>query len=354
MFWLSAILLMLDPLPVAAEEPVRINDLVMVGTHNSYKLAMPDERMARLREHDPQAADSLDYAHRPLTEQLDAGARQIELDVYYDPHGDHFAETSDDPALRRPGFKVQHIPGLDDRTSCPTLVQCLAVIKGWSDAHPGHAPILVMMNAKDSTGDATPIVEALPFTETAFDALDREIRSMLPADKLIVPDDVQGSYPTLREAVLADNWPTLDAARGRLMFALDEGPEKVALYRGDRVSLEGRVLFVNTDEDSPAAAYLTLNHPIRQAERIRRAVEAGFIVRTRADEGTAAARTGDTRQRDAALASGAQYVSTDYLWPDPRFGTAYRVGLPGGAAVACNPVSRPQGCGTDPLEAPAR
>src|SRR5690606_27073438 len=215
MFWLSAILLMLDPLPVAAEEPVRINDLVMVGTHNSYKIAMPDERMARLREHDPQAADSLDYAHRPLTEQLDAGARQIELDVYYDPHGGHFAETSDDPALRRPGFKVQHIPGLDDRTSCPTLVQCLAVIKGWSDAHPGHAPILVMMNAKDSTGDATPIVEALPFTETAFDALDREIRSMLPADKLIVPDDVQGSYPTLREAVLADNWPTLERARGR-------------------------------------------------------------------------------------------------------------------------------------------
>lgn len=354
MFWLSAILLMLDPAPVAAEDPVRINDLVMVGTHNSYKLAMPEEHMERLREYDPQAADSLDYAHRPLTEQLDAGARQIELDVYYDPHGGHLAGTSDDPALRRRGFKVQHIPGLDDRTSCPTLVQCLAIIKSWSDAHPGHAPILVMMNAKDSTGDASPIVEALPFTEAAFDALDREIRSVLPADKLIVPDNVQGSYPTLREAVLADNWPTLDAARGRLMFALDEGPEKVALYRGDRASLEGRVLFVNTEEDSPAAAYLTLNHPIRQAERIRRAVEAGFIVRTRADEGTAAARTGDTRQRDAALASGAQYISTDYLWPEPRFDTGYRVGLSGGAAVVCNPVRRPQGCGADPLEALAR
>lgn len=354
MFWLSAILLMIDPLPVAAEDPVKINDLMMIGTHNSYKLAMPAERMARLREYDAEAADSLDYAHRPLTEQLGAGARQIELDVYYDPRGGHLAGTSDDPTLRRPGFKVLHIPGLDDRTSCPTLVQCLAIIKGWSDTHPGHAPILVMMNAKDSTGEADPIVRALPFTEAAFDALDREIRSVLPAEKLIVPDDVQGSYPTLREAVLADNWPTLEAARGRLMFALDEGPEKVALYRGDRISLEGRVLFVNTDADSPAAAYLTLNHPLRQAERIRRAVQAGFIVRTRADEGTIAARTGDTRQRDAALASGAQYVSTDYLWSDPRFGTDYRVGLPDGATVACNPVSRPQGCGADPLEAPRR
>lgn len=351
MLWLHAALFMLDPTPVAADDPVRINDLVMVGTHNSYKLAMPTERMARLRRRDRQAADSLDYAHRPLVEQLDAGARQIELDVYYDPKGGHLADTSDDPLLRRPGFKVQHIPGLDDRSSCVLLIQCLTIIKRWSDTHPGHAPILIMMNAKDSSG---PIVKALPFTETAFDALDREIRSVLPADKLIVPDDVQGDYPTLRDAVLADNWPTLEAARGRLMFALDEGPEKVALYRGDRASLEGRALFVNAPEDSPAAAYLTLNHPLRQAERIRRAVQAGFIVRTRADEGTMAARTGDTRQRDAALASGAQYISTDYLWPDPRFASGYRVRLSGDAAVACNTVRRPQGCGNAPLEKLAR
>jgi hypothetical protein len=124
------------------------------------------------------------------------------------------------------------------------------------------------------------------------------------------------------------------------MFALDEGPEKVALYRGAHTSLEGRVMFVNAPEDSPAAAYLTLNHPLRDAERIARAVRAGFIVRTRADEGTLAARTNDTRQREAALASGAQYVSTDYLWPDPRFGTSYRVALPGGGPARCNPIRR--------------
>jgi hypothetical protein len=31
---------------------------------------------------------------------------------------------------------------------------------------------------------------------------------------LLTPDDVQGHYPTLREAVLHDNWPKLGAARG--------------------------------------------------------------------------------------------------------------------------------------------
>ncbi|MEG3171213.1 Ca2+-dependent phosphoinositide-specific phospholipase C [Sphingomonas sp. ZB1N12] len=38
----------------------------------------------------------------------------------------------------------------------------------------------------------------------AYTALDAEIRSVMPSGKLIVPDVVQGRYPTLRDAVLAD------------------------------------------------------------------------------------------------------------------------------------------------------
>ena len=56
------------------------------------------------------------------------------------------------------------------------------------------------------------------------------------------------------------------------------------------------------------------------------------------------ARAGDTSQRDAALASGAHYVSTDYVWPDERFGTGYVVDLPGDTAARCNPVSAPRRC----------
>ena len=52
----------------------------------------------------------------------------------------------------------------------------------------------------------------------------------------------------------------------------------------------------------------------------------------------------------AALAGGAQYVSTDYLWPDPRFATGYQVPLPQGAAATCNPV-RADHCGMTDLEA---
>ena len=337
MFWLFAL-----PMIVATDAPLRINDLTMVGTHNSYKLAMPSERMAQLRAVDPASADALDYAHRPIVEQLNAGTRQLELDIWYDPRGGLYADGSDDPAMQQPGFKVQHMAGFDNRSNCLTLVACLTIIRNWSDANPGHVPILLMFN----TNDNGRFLKGEPYSETAYDALDAEVRSVLSPDKLIVPDDVQGDHPTLRDAVLANSWPTLAASRGKFMFALDEGPAKVALYRGKRRSLEGRVFFVNTDEQSPAAAYLTLNDPIGQADRIAAAVKANFIVRTRADVATREARTNDFRPRDAALRSGAQYISTDYLWPDPRFAGDYRVALPDRAVALCNPVRRPLGCRT--------
>lgn len=334
--------------------PVRLNDIAVVGTHNSYKLPMPAATMARIRAASPAMADALDYGHRSLVAQLDAGARQLEIDVNYDPEGGRYARGSNDPKLTRPGFKVLHIPGIDNSSSCVLLVDCLRLIRGWSDAHPGHVPIMLMFNAKDEQNAARGGIDALPFTAAAYDALDAEIRSVLSPDKLITPDDVQGRYPTLRDAVLAGNWPTLDTARGRILFALDEPPAKVAVYRGARRSLEGRVFFINTDEASPAAAYLTINDPVAEGARIRRDVALGFLVRTRADADTREARADDTTRRDAALASGAHYVSTDYLWADPRFPGNYTVHLPGNAVVRCNPVRATASCAAATLEAPIK
>lgn len=340
---------------------LKLNDILTIGTHNSYKTTIPPAVMALIEQREPGSSRGLDYGHPPLDVQLDAGARQLEIDVYRDPEGGRFAHPvlplkagvrispERMAAWERPGYKVMHVPDEDVLSSCPTLIDCLKVVRRWSLAHPGHAPIMLMFNAKDDRSEVPGGTDALPYDEAAFDALDREIRSVFPPSALITPDDVQGSYPTLRQAVLHDNWPTLGQARGKVLFALDEGPQKVALYRGARRSLEGRVFFINTDEDSSAAAYLTLNEPFADAARIRADVEAGFIVRTRADADTVEARTDDIRRRDAALASGAQFVSTDYLIPDPRF-PAYRVGLPGGAIVACNPARAAGKCGGIPIE----
>ena len=326
-----------------AEPALRTNDISVVGTHNSYKQAMPAETMAMLRARDPQAAEALDYAHRSLVEQLDRGARQIELDVNHDPEGGYYAGPgTGEPDLAVPGFKVLHMPGIDNASSCLRLTQCLQILRAWSDAHPRHVPILLMVNTKESANAVTG-QPALPFDEAAYDALDAEIRSVLPPEKLITPDDVQDGYPTLRDAVRANNWPLLDEARGRFLFALDEDPDKVAVYRGRRRSLEGRLFFINTDEDSPAAAYMTINDPVRDEERIRQAVAAGYLVRTRADAETREARADDRSRLEAALASGAQYISTDYLWSDPRL-SAYTARLPDGETVRCTPIRQQAAC----------
>ena len=341
---------------------LKLNDLVTVGTHNSYKTAVPEAVLALVRAAAPDRADELDYRHRALSEQLDAGARQIEIDVYRDPDGGRFVDPAAlraagvalDPARRaalaEPGFKVMHVQDVDVLSTCVTLRECLGIVRRWSIDHPDHAPILMMFNAKSDPSPVPGGVAALPFDEAAFDALDREIRAVFPPRALITPDDVQRGYPTLRAAVLHGAWPTLGQARGKMLFALDEEPEVVARYRGRRRSLEGRVFFINTDEASPAAAYLTLNDPLADAERIRKAVAAGFIVRTRADSGTVEARANDPRRRDAALASGAQFVSTDYLWPEPRLHNAYQVRLPGDAAALCNPLRAAGRCAGHPVE----
>ncbi|RZJ98419.1 MAG: phosphatase PAP2 family protein [Brevundimonas sp.] len=340
--------------PVWMDGALRLNDLSAVGTHNSYKLAIPGDELAAMTAVNP-AARGLDYAHRPLVEQLDEGARQIEIDVLNDPQGGRYARPRTAlgggaplspafaEAMARPGFKTLHMPDVDFRSSCLTFVACLIEIRDWSRAHPDHAPILIMLNAKTGAAPLPGGVAPLDFDAAAWDALDAEIHSVFGADGLITPDQVQGDHPTLREGVLAGGWPTLGEARGKVFFALDEGPEKVASYRGARRSLEGRAMFINTDEASPAAAYLTLNDPVAQQARIRAAVEAGFVVRTRADADTVEARAASVTRRSAALSSGAQYVSTDYLWADTRFPT-YEVRLPGGAAAICNPVRAAQRC----------
>lgn len=344
-------------------DALRMNDLMAVGTHNSYKQWIPAEEMAIMVAARGPRALGIDYGHRPLTEQLDAGARQLELDVVADPEGGRYAKpltvfghgTALPPemaaALAKPGFKTMHMPDVDFRVSCVTFVSCLKQIRAWSDTHRDHAPILILINAKEGEATVPGGVKPLAFTEALFDAFDAEIRSVFGDDRLITPDQVRGKAATLREGVLNGGWPTIGQARGKVFFALDEDPAKVAIYRGKRVSLEGRAMFVNTDEASPAAAYLTLNDPVGEKDRIAAAVKAGFIVRTRADADTQEARRNDAARRTAAFTSGAQYVSTDYMWPDPRFPGGYTVRLTGGDVAACNPVRQPKACDGLAIEA---
>lgn len=331
----------------ALVDALPMNALQAIGTHNSYKLAIPPNEMAVIAAASPRQAQALDYSHPPLGQQLEAGARQLEIDVAYDPAGGLYAAPAglrmagasaqpyDLAPLKGPGLKVLHVPDADYRSNCPTFQACLAAVRSWSRANPDHAPLLILLNLKEGGPSLPGGVKAPAFDAGAMDALDAEIRAAFPKGALITPDKVQGRHATLRQAVAAGAWPTLKAARGKVMFACDCTAAQVALYRGERKALEGRAAFVNTEESSPAAGYITLNDPVGQSERIRAAVKAGIIVRTRADADTWEARRNDRARQVAAFASGAQYVSTDYMRPDPRLGP-YEAKLPGGGAARLN------------------
>jgi hypothetical protein len=219
-------------------------------------------------------------------------------------------------------------------------------MKQWSDDNPNHLPIVVMIEAKDEDIDDPMGVFTMPipFGQDEVDDIDEEIRAVFAEDRLITPDDARGEYPTLEQAVLAGNWPTLREARGRIMFTfLNRGDTKEAYIEG-HPSLEGRVMFTNSEQGEPEAAWFNVNNALDDGERIRELVDAGYLVRTRADEETQQARDDDYTLQEAAFASGGQLVSTDYVVPDPAFGTDYFATVPGGYVARCNPISAPDDC----------
>lgn len=308
-----------------AEGALRLNDIQILGSHNSYKLAMPAENFALLSAARPEVAASLEYDHRSLPEQLTLGIRKLELDVFYDPQGALFGARSPDSQ-----FPVLHVQNLDDRSHCASLIHCLTLLRTWSEQHPRHVPVFISFNAKDAQIEWPGAVTPLPFGEDAWLAMDHEIRAVL-GGKLITPAEVFTSGEL--------NWPLLDSARGRFVAVLDEAGDKRRSYVSD---WQSRAMFANLPEGQPGAAIMIINDPVTDFAEIQRLVRAGFIVRTRADADTREARTNDIQRRDRAFASGAQLISTDYYLPAVHFDSDYVVRM--NAPAHCNPVRRSGNC----------
>ncbi|HKD46224.1 MAG TPA: Ca2+-dependent phosphoinositide-specific phospholipase C [Rhizomicrobium sp.] len=337
---------------------LRLNQLQFVGTAESYKSAPSGQMLSLISMGGTKDAEALDFSEPPLAQQLDTGARALEFDVAYDPHGGLFKNPAGasmagellDPAyvaaMSQPGFKVIHVLDVDFRSNCLTLRDCLTEVVTWSRTHPGHLPILIALHANDSKTPMPGATKPLPFDAAAFAQLDAEIRSVFQPEELITPDEVKGAYPTLREAAQAGAWPSLAQARGKVIFLLDDTEEKTALYAGPANNLEGRPLFIATAENSPLASFICVDDPLKDEARIESDVAQGFIVKTRADQNTREARDSNTARRDAAFASGAQFVVTDFLLPDKKIGT-YQVKL--AAPVQCDARLARGPCASNPL-----
>jgi hypothetical protein len=349
---------------------LRMNQLQVIGTHNSYHRELSKAERAA---HDaiyggaPIYDGFLAYSHASIPNQLSRqGVRGLELDLFPDPAGALYANPLlrqrlmigplTDPEWYRPGIKVLHTADLDYSSTCVRFVRCLRRVRRWSLSNPDHVPLLVMLELKgtDPVAAASGGVSVPPWNRAALNALDAEIHSLFRPDELITPDDVRRRGLTLRQSVRRHGWPTLGRARGRVVFLMDNEPGAIsAAYTRGRPSLEGRVLFTNARRGAPDAAFLKRNEPTgANLRRIRRLVRAGFLVRTRSDIPLATVTSGDETQLRAALASGAQLVSTDFpeVGMSARYDSDYVVALPEGGPARCNPVIRPRGCRSRRLE----
>jgi hypothetical protein len=319
--------------PSAEQDRVlRMNQIQVLGTHNSYHIQPRDSILEALAIFDsPETALELEYTALPLQEQFDHGVRQLELDIFADPAGGMYAlrrgliVVGDDhdpglPELDEPGMKVLHVQDVDFETHCLTFIACLTELKDWSDTHRGHVPITVMIEAKEEViSDPLNLGFTIPleFGPEELADVDEEILRVFTAARVITPDEVRGDYATLEEAVLNGGWPTLEQARGRVMFVFLNRSAARDHYIDGHPSLEGRVMFTNSVVGEPEAAWFNVNNALNDGEEIESLVAAGYIVRTRADEETRQAREDDYTLQEAAWASGGQFVSTDYVVRTP-------------------------------------
>jgi len=321
------------------EKPVKMNEIQVIGSHNSYKIAIEVPLWNYLFQQDSTVAKSLQYGHISIEKQLDLGLRNLEYDVLYDPKGGYYSnpkglaivkslgatplEYDKENKLAQPGLKMFHIQDIDFRSHYLLFKEGLQALKKWSDKNPNHTPIFILINAKDDNNRN--LRATLPFTKSALDSIDIEIRSVFNDSKLITPDLVRGKFETLEEAVLKKGWPDLKDVKGRFLFVLDENQTKINRYLEGHSGLKNRVLFVNSKEGNPEAAFRVINDPIKNFDYIKELVAKGYMVRTRADDGTTEARANDYTKFEKAKASGAQVISTDYYISSTLFKSSYKV-----------------------------
>ncbi|MFM7177121.1 MAG: Ca2+-dependent phosphoinositide-specific phospholipase C [Bacteroidota bacterium] len=348
------------------DQRLRMNQIQLIASHNSYRQMTTDTVFAFLLsvqalippQYDPM---TLDYDHEPLADQLSQyGVRGLELDIYNDPSGTAFSDrfvnsyvglplASGIPDLSQPGMKLLHIKDVDYNSHYPTFKLAIQAVKAWSLANPNHLPLFINVETKsDSPGD-DPFLSTQGFTPApvwdaaAAEALEQEVRDVFGPnlDGLFTPDMLKGTYSSLENAALQGNWPLLGTSRGKIIFIMEGNA--VQFYKQGHPSLSGRSMFVYDTPGQPEAAFVILNDARADSSQIRTLVQLGYMVRTRCDSGTLEARNGDYSGMNAAFASGAQILSTDYYRADYRAGqtgwTEYQVKFPGGNIGRKNPVN---------------
>ncbi|MGP3983058.1 phosphatidylinositol-specific phospholipase C domain-containing protein [Streptomyces sp. KR80] len=163
-----------------------------VGLHNAYEKAKY-----------PYFADA-----------LDSGAGLLELDVWTNGLSKKWRVSHNNPLSNDNNCEnAASAAELRTKSRNQSLDGCLADIRAWHDAHPGHRPVLLKIEMKDGFNDRRGL------GPDEFDAL---VGAEL-GDALFRPADLLGGHATLDEAVRADGWPARSALAGKFLIELIPG-----------------------------------------------------------------------------------------------------------------------------------
>ncbi len=338
-------------------DTLRLNQIQTLGSHNSYRIHTDKGIFGLMKLLDPfygvktTPAQALDYNHIPIPEQFENyGMRGLELDIHYDPNGGLFYKRKGNAlvlkctdskveALKKKGMKILHISDIDYNTHYITFIDALEAVKQWSDSHPMHLPIYIMVEPKEEgVGNKLKglgFVEVLPFDKTALEAVDDEIRLVFKDDlkHILTPDDVRGNYPTLFQAITKGGWPKLKDARGKIIFVINGSMANTIAYADGHPSFTGRMMFSLSQPGRDEAAFLKSDNPGNPA--IQDWVKSGYIVRSRCDEPGVEALHNDYSTMHKAFECGSQILSTDYYKPDLNLST-YKAAFPDGKVAKTN------------------
>src|SRR3984893_5099350 len=91
---LGQMVLAQDASQAAQDKIVHLNQIQVIGSHNSYHAGFAPSEHKYLEMKNPTALRGLDYHHAPLADQLSGGVRQVEIDIFADPKGGRFAHPN--------------------------------------------------------------------------------------------------------------------------------------------------------------------------------------------------------------------------------------------------------------------
>lgn len=281
----------------AYSDGTKLNELAVIGTHNSYQTLtyFPKRALDVILDYTTSSNryDKSNFEMDTLTQQLEYGVRKLELDI----------ETVDDGEI---SFIVTHDPLTDNVTSCYDFGKALEEIAMWSDNNPNHLPVYLLIEPKSGVPNIKKMKNFSLQYALEFDNILRDVLG----DRLLTPAMAMGEYESLAEMRSADSWPTLKDCADKIIVLLHPCNVTDDYIEADS-SIKTQAMFPVLDleeADKPYCSYILVNDPFEAAEYRETASEKNLIVRTRAD-----AYPSFSDERYAATDScGAQIVTTDY------------------------------------------